>query len=137
MGFRDTDGAAVACPVPLRATFCGLFAALSVIATLALRVPTAVGVKVTLMVQEAFRPKVTGQLFVSEKSPAFAPLRAMLLMFSVALPAFVRITLCAALVVPTTAALKFRLFGLKLASGMPRMKLFKRLAVVCCMPALA
>ena len=40
-------------PVPLNATDCGLPDALSAIDKLALRVPSAVGVKVTLMVQEA------------------------------------------------------------------------------------
>src|SRR5438094_551825 len=38
-------------PVPLRLTVCGLPAALSVIVSVALRVPVAVGVKVTLTVQ--------------------------------------------------------------------------------------
>ena len=40
-------------PVPLRATDCGLPEALSVKVRLALRLPVAVGEKVTLMVQEA------------------------------------------------------------------------------------
>jgi hypothetical protein len=53
-------------PVPLRVTDCGLPDALSVIAKLALRVPSAVGVKVTLMVQEAPAASVLellGQVF--------------------------------------------------------------------------
>jgi hypothetical protein len=40
-------------PVPLRLTVCGLFAALSVIVRLAVSVPRAKGVKVTLIVQLA------------------------------------------------------------------------------------
>ncbi len=53
-------------PVPLRVTDCGLPDALSVIAKLALRLPSAVGVKVTLMVQEAPAASVLellGQVF--------------------------------------------------------------------------
>ena len=53
-------------PVPLRVTDCGLPDVLSVIAKLALRVPSAVGVKVTLMVQEAPAASVLellGQVF--------------------------------------------------------------------------
>ena len=53
-------------PVPLRGTDCGLPDALSVIAKLALKLPSAVGVKVTLMVQEAPAASVLellGQVF--------------------------------------------------------------------------
>jgi hypothetical protein len=53
-------------PVPLRATDCGLPDALSVIVKLALRLPSAEGVKVTLMVQEAPAASVLellGQVF--------------------------------------------------------------------------
>lgn len=47
-------------PLPLKATDCGLPGALSLILTLALRVPMTVGVKVTLMVQEALAANVLG-----------------------------------------------------------------------------
>src|SRR5215471_14297785 len=53
-------------PVPLRATDCGLPDALSAIDKLALRLPSAEGVKVTLMVQEAPAARVLellGQVF--------------------------------------------------------------------------
>ena len=53
VGLRLTTGADAVVPEPLNATDCGLPDALSVIAKLALRVPSAVGVKVTLMKQEA------------------------------------------------------------------------------------
>src|SRR5215510_1457004 len=53
VGLRLTSGADEGVPEPLKATDCGLPGALSVIATLALRLPLAVGVKVTLMKQEA------------------------------------------------------------------------------------
>src|SRR2546421_13059820 len=47
-GFRPT---AAAVPVPLTLTLCGLSCALSVMETLAVRLPVAVGVNVALMVQ--------------------------------------------------------------------------------------
>ena len=53
-------------PVPLRATGCGLPDALSVIVKMAMRLPVADGVKVTLMIQEAPAASVLelwGQLF--------------------------------------------------------------------------
>ena len=53
-------------PVPLRVTGCGLSDALSVIVKLALRLPSAVGVKVTLMLQESPAASVLellGQVF--------------------------------------------------------------------------
>ena len=53
VGLRLTAGADAVVPEPLKATDCGLPDALSVIVTLALRLPAAVGVKVTLMKQEA------------------------------------------------------------------------------------
>jgi len=49
-------------PVPLSGSFCGLPGALSVMVTLPFRVPAEVGVKVTVMVQEAPAGKVRGQL---------------------------------------------------------------------------
>ncbi len=53
-----------AIPVPLRLTLCGLFGALSVIDTVPVRVPVAVGVKVTLMVQLAPATTEAPQVFV-------------------------------------------------------------------------
>ena len=53
VGLRSTAGADAVVPEPLKATDCGLPEALSMKVRLALRLPVAVGVKVTLMVQEA------------------------------------------------------------------------------------
>ena len=82
-------------PVPVSAIDCGLPTALSVIITLPVRVPTAVGVKVTEIVHLA--PAITAlpQVLVSLKSP----LAAILEMFRVAVPVFVSVTTLAALVV--------------------------------------
>ena len=66
VGLRLTTGADTVVPELLNATECGLPDALSVIAKLALRLPSAVGVKVTLMVQEAPAASVLellGQVF--------------------------------------------------------------------------
>jgi hypothetical protein len=51
-------------PVPDRVIVCGLPGALSVIITAELRAPVVVGVKVTLIVHEAFSAKLAGQLLV-------------------------------------------------------------------------
>ena len=51
VGETLTLGVPAAAPVPVRLTVCGLPAALSVMVTAAVRVPVAVGVNVTLMVQ--------------------------------------------------------------------------------------
>jgi hypothetical protein len=63
-----------------------------------LLVPAAVGLKVTEIVQLAPAPTVIPQVLVCEKSP----LAAMLEMLSVAVPVLLRLTDCAALVVPTS-----------------------------------
>ncbi len=89
--------AAGAVPVPLNETLCGLPAASSVIVTEPMRVPVAVGVKLTLMVQLAPAAIDVPQLLLCEKSPPTT----MEEMFSVALPVLLSVTLCAALAVPT------------------------------------
>ena len=69
----------------------------------AVRVPVAVGLKVTLIVQFAPAATLVPQVFVCEKSPLFVPAIAMPepLKVSVALPVFVSVMFCEALVVPT------------------------------------
>jgi len=59
-------------PVPLKLTTCGLFAALSWRVSVPLRVPVAVGLKVTLMPHVACAAKLVPQVLVSAKSPATA-----------------------------------------------------------------
>ena len=88
-----TAGAGVV-PVPVRATECGLPPALSVMLTLALRVPVAVGVKVTLMVQVLPAANVLGligQVLVCAKSPAFVPAMPILVMVRSAVPLLVKV----------------------------------------------
>jgi hypothetical protein len=84
-------------PVPLSETVCGLPGASSVIAIEPDLRPVEVGVKVIVSAQ--FAPTVTEppQLLVTAKSP----LGEMLVMVNVPVPELVRVTVCAALVVPT------------------------------------
>jgi len=84
-------------PVPVKVTDCGVFGALSVIVIAPLRVPVAVGVNVTLIVQLVFAARLAGQLFVSPKSP----LGAIAEIARVAFPVLVNVTGCATLVVFT------------------------------------
>ena len=83
--------AADAAPVPERLTLCGLPVALSVRVTAAVRVPAAVGLKVTLIVQLAPAATLDPQLLVCAKSLALAPETAMLVMLKAALPELVRV----------------------------------------------
>ena len=53
VGAKLTAGAERVTPVPVRLTVCGLLLALSAMVMAPVRLPTAVGVKVTLMVQLA------------------------------------------------------------------------------------
>jgi hypothetical protein len=86
VGERLTRGAV---PVPVRLTVWVAGLALSVIVTAPVRVPAAVGLKVTLSVQLALTATLDLQVFVWEKSP----LAVMLVMLRVALPVFLSVTL--------------------------------------------
>jgi len=79
---------------------CGLPAASSMTVTAAVRIPVAVGVNVTLIVQfPLFAATELPQLFVCAKSPLFAPVTPMLVILRAALPVLVSVTVCAALAV--------------------------------------
>jgi len=58
-----------AVPVPVSETLCGLFEALSVMVSVPVREPLAVGVKVTLTVQLELAATLAPQLLVCAKSP--------------------------------------------------------------------
>jgi len=88
-------------PLPLNAAACGLPLALSVTATPALRVPVAVGLNVTLIVQLVPAARLAPQVWVWVKSPLLVPVMAMPLMLSAALPALERVIDCATLLAPT------------------------------------
>ena len=84
-------------PEPETPTVCGLPEALSVTERLPLLVPPAVGLKMTVIVQFAPAMSAPPQLFVCEKSP----LTPIVVIVSEDWPELVRVTIWAALVVPT------------------------------------
>ena len=93
------DGASVTVePVPVSDTVCGDPLALSVMVSVPVRDPPAVGVKVTEIVQFAPAAMLDPQFCVSAKSPEAA----MDVTLSVAEPLLVSVTVCAALAVPGT-----------------------------------
>src|SRR5437879_11049277 len=85
-----TMGAGAA-PVPVRLMVCGLPAMLSVIVTAPVRMPVAVGVNVTLMVQLAPAATDVPQVLVCMKSP----LATMLVTLSATFPVLFSVTDCA------------------------------------------
>src|SRR5208282_402445 len=96
-------------PVPLRVTFCGLFPALSMNSSMAVRAPMAAGVNVTSTTQAAPAPREVPQPFEkTAKSPGFvlAGLMPMLVMPSGEPPELVSVTLMGALVVMVTCGAK-------------------------------
>jgi hypothetical protein len=96
VGLTETPKSA---PPPVSATTCGLLGADSVMVTDAVRRPVAVGVNVTFIVQEAAAARVALQVLVSEKSVLLVPVTAMLMPVMPAVPEFVSVTDCKALVV--------------------------------------
>jgi hypothetical protein len=84
-----------AVPVPVKPTFCVLPATLpllSVTTSVALRLPAAAGVKVTLIEQLPPAATELPQVLVWAKSLALVPAIARLVIFKAALPVFVRVT---------------------------------------------
>jgi hypothetical protein len=77
------------------------------------RVPVAAGAKVTEIVQLAFAATLDPQVFVCEKSPE----PAMPLMERGTVPVLLKVTSCAALVVPTVLLANDRLLEDKLTTG--------------------
>src|SRR5580704_10302763 len=85
---------------PLTAMDCGLCGALSLICTVAERLPAAVGLNVTLNAQVIFTPRLAGQLFGAVKSPGSAPLTPIDEIASGDAPEFVSVTLTGEVVSP-------------------------------------
>jgi hypothetical protein len=89
--------AAAAAPVPVRLTVWGVLDALSLIVSVPVRLPAAVGLKVTLMVQVPLAATELPHVSVSAKSP----LTAILVIARLTVPPLVRVIALAVLVVPT------------------------------------
>ena len=84
-----------AVPVPVKPTFCVLPATLpllSVTTSVALRLPAAAGVKVTLIVHVPLAATELPQVLVWAKSPALVPVIATLVILKAALPVLLRVT---------------------------------------------
>jgi hypothetical protein len=92
---------------------------LSVKVTYALRVPDAVGVKLTVTTQLAAGASVAAQVLVCAKSPAFTPVRVMPLISRVSVPVSFKVTVCVALVVPMFVLVNVNIVGERLVVGMP------------------
>src|ERR1700747_2758413 len=105
VGDRLTAGALV--PVPVRLTICGLPTMLSATLIVPVKVPVAVGVNVTLIVQGAPARREGPQLLVWRKFV----LAVIDVMVSVVVPELVNVTLCAGLVVPMVWEANVRLPG--------------------------
>jgi hypothetical protein len=107
-------------PAPVRLTDCWLPATsllLSVMLNEAVRLPIAVGVNLTLMVQLLVAPSELPHVVVYPKSPGLAPVNAMLLMDRAALPVLLSVKVWAVLVVPRFWPLKVRLVVVTPAIG--------------------
>lgn len=90
---------------------------LSVMVRVAVRLPEAVGVKVTLIRQLLLAERVAPQVVVLAKSPALVPPTAILVMVSPVFPVLFSVTDCAPLATPTFWLVKVRLVVVKVATG--------------------
>jgi hypothetical protein len=72
-----------------------------VIVTAATRLPAAVGLNVTLIVQLLPAATLAPHVLLSAKSPAFVPVTPMLVIARLLPPVLLSVTVCAALVLPT------------------------------------
>jgi hypothetical protein len=94
--------------------------ALSATATLADRLPEALGENVTEIVHVAFTSSVaglTGHVFVCVKSEAFVPPTEIPVIANGAVPELVRVVFWTALVVPTAWLANVRLVGVSVTAG--------------------
>jgi hypothetical protein len=104
-------------PDPVSAIICGLLLALWVIVRVPWgRAPKAVGENVTLIVQVAPEATLLPQVFVWAKSLGTGVI-AMAVIVKAALPLFVRVTVCAALVVVRNCPPKARFVGATTTTG--------------------
>jgi hypothetical protein len=123
VGENEISGTPV--PVPDNVADCVepvVLPALSVTVTLALRLPAAFGVNVTVIVQ--FVPAATEvpQVLFSENELASVPEIAMPAIFSTSVPPLVRVMACVGAAVPTGSLVNVRLVGFRVACGMPRLR---------------
>jgi hypothetical protein len=109
-------------PVPLSEAVCVepvTLPVLSVTVSVALRLPGAVGVNVTEIVQFAPTATLVPQVLVCAKSPGLVPVMAMLAIVSGPVPELVSVTVCALAVTPTFVLLNGTTVGESPAVGTP------------------
>ena len=109
--------ASVVAIVPESDTVCGLPVAESAIVMVAVLVPVAAALKVTLIAQLTPAAKLDPQSLVWAKSVALAPATVMLVTLNAALPELVRVIVCAVVVAPTPWLEKVRAMGETPATG--------------------
>ena len=90
---------------------------MSVMVREAVRAPTAVGVKVTVIVQLPLAATELAHVLVWAKSPGLAPVKPMLLMLRAVFPVLFTVTNCATLVVERDWLPKVRLVVLRLTAA--------------------
>jgi len=104
-------------PVPLSAMVCGEVLALSVMVIVANNAPVAVGAKCPWIVQLAATARLAPQLFANTNEEAPAPVTAMLVIVTAAVPLFVTVTVCEPLEAPTVVGANERLVADKVTGG--------------------
>ena len=115
-GVNVACGSAAVMPTPAKVDVCVPME--STTARFAEKLPEPDGENVTEMVHDVFAASEELQLFaLTAKLPAFAPPRTTDVIGSGALPAFVSVKICAALVVPTVLGPKLTLEGVSEACG--------------------
>ena len=118
----DTPAVGTPTPVPARDAVCvepETFPALSVTVRVAVRLPAALGVNVTAIVQLPPAATLLAQVFVSAKSLELAPLMVMLAMVRAAVPELMTVTVWAALVALRFVLPKVTVVGERAAAGTP------------------
>jgi hypothetical protein len=123
-------GVNVACtvPVPVSETVCGLVGALSVIVTAPVRVPSCVGVKVTLNLHLAPIPNELPQVL---ELIAKSPVATMLLILSTPVPLLVIVTALPAEVFPTSVLANVNEVGESVTAGPVPALTVSEIVVVC------
>jgi hypothetical protein len=116
-GESETPGAEGAVPVPLSATVCGVPLALSAMESDAAKLAAEAGVNVTETVQLAPAASELPHVLVSAKSVGFAPVMVMLVIVNAALPVFISVIVCAAVVVPAIVDAKVSVAGASDVAG--------------------
>ena len=107
----DTPALGIPTPVPLSALVCVepvTLPVLSVIVSVALRLPGAIGSNVTEIVQLAPTATLVPQVLVCAKSPELVPVIAILAIVSGPVPEFVNVTVCALVVTPSVVLANVR-----------------------------